>query len=116
MSVKYKDATIFVLTANQAADAPAGKVFRALKTDTFTGSTLTVKGYGLYNFISSGASGSGYIDPATGEEFAGNVPADGYYEALPTTGVTFSVPIATVIEGKFLSVSSSSASTAILYE
>ena len=116
MSVKYKNITIFLLTPTEEATAPAGKVFRALKTDTFSGSTLTVKGYGLYDFISSGSSGSGYIDPATGEEFAGNVPADGYYEALPTTAVTFAVPVATVIEGKFLSVTSSTASTAILYE
>ena len=82
--------------------------------------TLYVKGTGLFQFIASGASGSGFIDPATGVEHTGNAAANAYYEALPTTQVTITCVANQVLEGVFTSVQkvseSSNATGVMAYE
>jgi hypothetical protein len=72
---------------------------------------LYVTGIGIFKFIGSGSSGSGYIDPTTGEEFDGNVSSNGYYEALPSTRVTIACVANQVLEGVFSSVQKVTASS-----
>ena len=73
-----------------------------------TAGTIRVKGTGIVAYIASGASGTGYIDPATGAEFTGNASTNGYYEALPATAVPIAMVAGQTLTGSFTEVQTDS--------
>ena len=76
--------------------------------------TCTVEG-GAYAYIASGASGSGYIDPETGEEFGGNTDAAGYYEPVSTTDVDLVMIAGQTVYGRFNTLKSDGTFTGFAY-
>jgi hypothetical protein len=73
-----------------------------------TAGTVSVKGTSILEFIASGASITGHIDPATGTTGVGTASSSGYFEALPGTQVSIPMAAGDTINGHFTHISTDS--------
>ena len=87
---------------------------------------LILKGGGIFEHVdvsglTNDAAAAKYIDPLTGDPFATKVIAndadhgDGFYEAISTEGVTFSIPAGATIYGRFTEIDSGGSDKVIAY-
>jgi len=87
---------------------------------------LILKGGGIFEYIdvsgfSNNAAAAKYIDPLTGLPFTAKSVAidsdhgDGFYEAISTQGVTFTIPSGATIYGRFTEIDSGGSDKVIAY-
>jgi hypothetical protein len=81
-----------------------------------TGGTLAIKGGGIFEFLASGADGTGHIDPDTGVAHTENTDAAGFYEALGSTPVSFVLTAGITIYGRFTEIDSDGTAISIAYK
>jgi hypothetical protein len=83
-----------------------------------TPAAVNVKGGGIFVYLSansSSPSATGFIDPTTGEAFADEDNAAGFYEALSTTAVSIALPKLGSIYGRFTEIDSATDQDYVAY-
>lgn len=104
------------LTGNVTATLSGDDYFHTILS-VVRAADISVKGAGIFVYLGSGVSGTGYIDPSTGQEFSGNTSAAGFYEALSTTAISITLPAGLQIHGRFYEINNANAgNTTIAYK